>query len=233
MSAPSIDEIYLRIAAVAHNLHISEAHADVVIAELTELAATVIPGAQCAGITTVTHRTKEIVTPAATGRWPILLDEIQQKYRQGPCLTAASEHTPVDINDLDHDTRWPAYQAEARAHTPIRSIMSFELAGTTHLVAALNVYAEQPNVFDEHAHAVGRIFSTHTLLAWDAARSREQFAQALASRDIIGQAKGLIMERFTIDALQAFAMLRKLSQDTNIPVANVAERIVHADHPLP
>lgn len=232
MTAP-FDEIYLRIAEFAQNLHTSETHAGVVIAELTEFAATVIPGAQSAGITTVKPHNTAVSTPAATNRWPILLDQIQQQHHQGPCLTAASDQVPIDINDLEHDRRWPKYRADVLAQTPIRSIMSFELAGTPHLMAALNVYADHPHAFDEHAHAIGRIFSTHTSLAWDAARSRDQFTQALASRDIIGQAKGLVMERFGIDALQAFAMLRKLSQDSNIPVAQIAERLVQVDHPLP
>ncbi|BBX07379.1 ANTAR domain-containing protein [Mycolicibacterium aichiense] len=65
-------------------------------------------------------------------------------------------------------------------------------------------------------------------LSWDAARREHEFQEALASRDIIGQAKGMIMERYSKDANQAFEMLRQLSHDTNVPLAEVAAKIVDA-----
>jgi len=78
---------------------------------------------------------------------------------------------------------------------------------------------------------LGLIFATHTALTWNLLRRDEQFKSALASRDIIGQAKGMIMERFNIDAVQAFELLKRLSQNSNAPVAEIARRLVYADHP--
>ena len=69
------------------------------------------------------------------------------------------------------------------------------------------------------------IFATHTALAWNMLRRDEQFRSALASRDVIGQAKGMLMERFGIDAVRAFDLLKRLSQDSNTPLHEVAERL--------
>ena len=69
-------------------------------------------------------------------------------------------------------------------------------------------------------------------MAWNAARRDEQFKRALASRDIIGQAKGMIMERYGVDAVQAFELLRKLSQNSNVPLIQVATDLVVKRHPL-
>ena len=71
----------------------------------------------------------------------------------------------------------------------------------------------------------GLIFATHTALAWNMLRRDEQFRSALASRDVIGQAKGMLMERFGIDAVRAFDLLKRLSQDSNTPLHEVAERL--------
>ncbi len=75
------------------------------------------------------------------------------------------------------------------------------------------------------------IFATHTALMWSMVRRAEQFRNALASRDIIGQAKGMLIERFKVDAEQAFDLLKRLSQTSNTPVANIARQLVLAEHP--
>ena len=63
-------------------------------------------------------------------------------------------------------------------------------------------------------------------MAWNSARRDEQFQRALSSRDVIGQAKGMIMERYRVDAVQAFEVLRKLSQDSNVPLLQIAAELV-------
>ena len=93
-------------------------------------------------------------------------------------------------------------------------------------MGALNVYAEHPNAFDQSSKDIGLVFAAHSSVAWNAARRDEQFKRALASRDVIGQAKGMIMERYGVDAVQAFEVLRKLSQDSNVPLVQVAADLV-------
>ena len=205
-----------------------DADVDDVLRELTQSAAAAMPGAQYAGIT-IASRNGKVRTAAATDRYPELLDQIQQRHGQGPCLTAAWEHHVVRIDDMALENRWPAYCRDAADETPIRSIMSFQLFADHHHMGALNFYAEQPNAFDEDALEMGLILATHTALAWNMVRRDEQFRSALASRDIIGQAKGMIMERFTIDAVQAFELLKRLSQSSNTALVVVARQLVESE----
>lgn len=201
---------------------------DTVLSELTHSAATAMPGAQHAGIT-IASRNGKVRTAAATDRYPVLLDEIQQRHEQGPCLSAAWEHHVIRIDDMQLENRWPAYCREAR-ETPIRSIISFQLFADHHQMGALNFYADQPYAFDDDAAEMGLILATHAAVGWNMVRRDEQFRSALASRDIIGQAKGMIMERFKIDAVQAFELLKRLSQSSNTPLAVVARQLVESEH---
>jgi GAF domain-containing protein len=226
-----VEATHLRIAELVHELHSRpDADSDTVIAELAENAAIEIPGAQYAGVT-VTRNAKHIDTPAATHKWPILLDEIQQRHREGPCLTAAWEERIIHVPNLETDDRFPLYRRDALEQTPIRAIMAFQLFIADETMGALNVYAEQPHAFDQSSKDIGRIFAAHSSVAWNAARRDEQFRRALASRDSIGQAKGMIMERYGVDAVQAFEVLRKLSQDSNLPLVQVAAELVAKPQP--
>jgi hypothetical protein len=194
-------------------------------------AAESVPGAQYAGIT-VTQRRRGIDTAAATHRYPVLLDDIQGRYQQGPCLTAAASQKSVRVDDLVRDDRWPLYRGAALRQTPIRSILSFGMFKEGVSAAALNFYAESPDVFDDESVNLGLIFATHAALAWNMTRRDQQFRVALVSRDIIGQAKGRLMERFDIDAAKAFERLKQMSQDGNTPIAQVAQRLTGVDSSL-
>jgi transcriptional regulator with GAF, ATPase, and Fis domain len=221
-----VNATHLRIAELVQALHgRSEADSDTVLAELAEHAAIEVPGAQYAGIT-LTRNAKHIETPAATHMYPVVLDKIQQRHRQGPCLTAAWQEKIVHVPDLENDERFPLYRRDALAETPIRSIMAFQMFIADENMGALNVYAEKPGAFDADSRAIGLVFAAHTSVAWNTARREDQFKRALASRDVIGQAKGMIMERYGVDAVQAFDLLRKLSQDSNVPLIRIATDLV-------
>jgi GAF domain-containing protein len=221
-----VEGTHLRIAEMVQQLHSRpDTDSDTVIAELAEHAAVEIPGAEYAGVT-VTRNAKNIDTPAATHKWPILLDEIQQRHREGPCLTAAWEEKTIHVADLEADDRFPLYRQDALERTPIRSVMAFQMFIAGETMGALNVYAEEPHAFGQESRGIGLIFAAHSSVAWISARRDEQFKRALASRDTIGQAKGMIMERYGVDAVQAFEVLRKLSQDSNVPLVQVATELV-------
>ncbi|MDT5245518.1 MAG: hypothetical protein QOD36_2894 [Mycobacterium sp.] len=227
MSDPAgVEGTHLRIAEIVQQLHSRpDTDSDTVIAELAEHAAVEIPGAEYAGVT-ITRNAKHIDTPAATHKWPILLDEIQQRHREGPCLTAAWEEKIIHVADLEADDRFPLYRQDALDRTPIRSVMAFQMFIADERMGALNVYAEEPHAFGQESRDIGLIFAAHSSVAWNSARRDEQFKRALASRDTIGQAKGMIMERYGVDAVQAFEVLRKLSQDSNVPLVQVATELV-------
>jgi transcriptional regulator with GAF, ATPase, and Fis domain len=223
----NVEAAHLRIAEIVQELYgRANTYANTVIAELAEHAAVEIPGAQYAGVT-VTRNAKQIDTPATTHKWPLLLDEIQQRHREGPCLTAAWEEKTVHVADLETDERFPLYARDALAQTPIRSVMAFQLWIAGETMGALNVYAETANAFSPESRDIGLAFAAHSSVAWNAARRDEQFKNALASRDVIGQAKGMLMERYGVNAIQAFELLRKLSQDANTPLIQIATDVVN------
>ncbi len=102
------------------------------------------PGAQYAGIT-LSRNAKQIETPAATHHWPLLLDKIQQRHLEGPCLSAAWDEKTVHVADLETEERFPPnYRRDALSETPIRSIMAFQMFIAGETIGALNVYSEQP-----------------------------------------------------------------------------------------
>ena len=220
--------LVLEVAELLENLQRETTDIDTVLAELTDSAVKSVPGAQYAGIT-IAFRNGKVRTASATGHYPIVLDEIQQRHGAGPCLSAAWEHHVIRIDDIAAEERWPRYCRDAVEETPIRSILLFQLFSDHHTMGALNFYAEQPGAFDDDAVELGLIMATHTALVWNMVRRDEQFRSALASRDIIGQAKGMIMERFKIDAVQAFELLKRLSQSSNTPLVAVARQLVEAE----
>jgi transcriptional regulator with GAF, ATPase, and Fis domain len=200
--------------------------------ELTDNGVLQVAGSQYAGITLAERGGNAVTNVVATHRYAKDLDAVQGQYGEGPCLAAAWEHQMILVADLRADERWPRYRREVLERTPIRSILSFELFvdGTT--TAALSFYADQPHAFTEDSLELGRVFATHTALAWSMMRRRDQSRSALASRDIIGQAKGIIMERFNLDAVEAFELLTRLSQQSNTKVIDLAAKLIDSDYPL-
>jgi AmiR/NasT family two-component response regulator len=85
-------------------------------------------------------------------------------------------------------------------------------------------------VFDQDSIEAGLLVAAHTMVAWNLVSRERQFRSALASRDVIGQAKGILMERFDINAAAAFELLKRLSQDTNTRISVSAEKVVGADN---
>jgi GAF domain-containing protein len=162
---------------------------------------------------------------AATSQLAVDIDDLQQRFREGPCVDAAIGHSMVLCNDLREDPRWPQF-GEAAVAAGVHSLMSFQLYTHDARMGALNLFGLKPDVFTPEFEAVGAMLATHAAVALIADDARLQFQSALASRDMIGQAKGMIMERFNVDAVRAFELLTKLSQASNIRVAEIAEEIV-------
>ncbi|KUI24090.1 response regulator receiver protein [Mycobacterium sp. IS-1742] len=233
MSTNSHTAIALELAALVRDLQqSSHIDAESALRDLMKSSVTSVPGAECAGITQMLAG-GAVESLAATDDAAVTLDHIQQEHREGPCLSAAWEQHTIVVDDLAADGRWPRFRDEALRRTDIRSIMSFRLFNGPRAVGALNFYTDRADVFGDEAVEVGLVFATHAAIVWDVQRRDEQFRSALASRDIIGQAKGMLMERFDINAVQAFELLKRLSQDGNTPLVDVARRLVHCDHPLP
>jgi hypothetical protein len=228
------DSILLRMNNLVRDLQ-SQAGSDFnlgsTLDELTLSAAQFLPGAAHAGIT-VRRRAGHIETVAATDRYPVVLDDIQRSYNEGPCLSAALHDHLVRVDDLSTDDRWPKYSREAVATTPIRSMMSFQLfAHRPSSASLLNVYSERVKAFDAESAKLGLVFAAYTTLTWSMLTRDQQYRKGLRSRDTIGQAKGMLMQRFHIDADAAFELLKRRSQESNTSVITIARRLTDPDEP--
>jgi hypothetical protein len=191
---------------------------------VTDACVELIAGTHSAAILVITNR-DHYESIAATSPVMETLDQAQQQFGEGPCVNAAIGDTVVRCDDLQGDPRWPRFAKSAVA-AGVHSMLSFQLFTHDDRVAALNVVGNEANCFGAEAEALGAMLATHCAIAMIADNKEHQFQSALATRDLIGQAKGRIMERFDVEATRAFELLRKLSQDSNIKLTDVAARIV-------
>ncbi|HEY2281252.1 MAG TPA: GAF and ANTAR domain-containing protein [Streptosporangiaceae bacterium] len=186
-------------------------------------AVTEVSGAQYAGITLVTG--KKLSTPAATDKLVERIDQIQYETGQGPCLEAASRHETVRSDDLRTETRWPQFTRQT-VDLGVLSMMSFQLFVEAESFGALNFYGSNTGAFGPDSESTGMLLASHAALAMAAARTQEGLLAAMENRDLIGQAKGILIERYKIDEVQAFGLLVASSQAVNRKLREVAEHLV-------
>nr|WP_234806117.1 GAF and ANTAR domain-containing protein [Mycolicibacterium celeriflavum] len=193
------------------------------LGEVVLSAVHVVPGARWAGISLIEGRRVESRAP--TDRIVAELDDLQSTFDQGPCLSALREHHTVKIDDVTADERWPRF-AKAAAERGVRSILAFRLFVRGGSLGALNLYGDETNGFDDDSIAIGEVLAQHASVALAAVAAESQFQRAIDSRDLIGQAKGLLMQRNNVDGMHAFRMLTRASQDTNTKVIDIARWLV-------
>jgi GAF domain-containing protein len=200
-----------------------------ILEQVVHLAKAVLPAVQ-ASVTLIAG--EEPHTPAYTGEPALALDERQYKDGGGPCVDAANSGQTVLVTDTRTDTRWPVY-SEAAAASGILSSLSIPLPVQRLGAGALNFYAAARDAFDDEAIDLARTFAGHAAVAVgnahlyeSTARLAEQMQQAMASRAIIEQAKGIIMGNQGCSAEHAFNTLVRLSQTSHVRLRDVALRLV-------
>ncbi len=175
------------------------------------------------GIHTV--RNRQIETGASTDPLVEHADKLQMEYDEGPCLDAVWTQDSFIVHDTATDERWPSF-GPAAARMGLRSILSIRLFTHEQTLGALNLYSGDVREFSSDDLAFGYIFGQHASVALASARKEEGLRQAIDARHLIGQAQGILMERFGLSEHQAFSVLRRYSQDNNVKLRSVAERIV-------
>ena len=156
---------------------------------------------------------------------PLLLDHLQQKLGDGPCVNAARRQSIVQIDDTRQDGRWPDFAADA-ASLGVRSMLCVPLWVDERCLGALSLYADQAAAFTDLHGRVTTLLATFAALALAEAQRAEQMHAALINRDVIGQAKGILMERHHITADAAFGYLTRISQAENTKLAAIAAQLV-------
>jgi GAF domain-containing protein len=174
-----------------------------------------------------------VTTQAASEPLVAELDGLQFETDEGPCLDAISEQGVYYAGDLQDDDRWSQFGPRA-TRLGVRCLLAVPLLAEGTL-AALNLYARVPLAYGAIDRAKGLLLATlagHALhsaqLRQDEEAHTDQLQQALLTRNLIGQAQGIMMERERISADQAFDVLRRASQNLNIKLREVAQRLVES-----
>lgn len=190
---------------------------------ITALAVELVGGASEAGIS-LAHGRGRIETVAPTSERVAQADELQHRLGEGPCVDALHADE-VDVPDLAQDDRWPDWRPQV-VRAGVGSMLCVQLNLDDRGLGALNLYADAAHAFDDDDHVTARHLASHAAVALASAHERATLEKALASRTVIGQAEGIIMERFDVDADQAFAVLVRYSQHHNVKLAKVAADLV-------
>jgi GAF domain-containing protein len=218
------------LQVLCRSLHVKGADLGGTLVAILTAATAAISNADQAGLNLYAGGRFE---PQATfGHAPPQLDALQKRTNSGPCIDASREQVSIHVDDFSDDQRWPDFAAAA-VKLQICSMLCVPLWVDDRRLGSLSLYARSTTSFDDSAKRLADLYATHGAIALMEAQRADQLQRAVASRDVIGQAKGILMERHRITADQAFTLLRGASQRLNLKVADVAESVATTgDFPL-
>lgn len=232
MSTPTNDELRASEVAFAELTKINAGQEPLndVLSRTVELAKSVVAAPIEASVTLIDSN--EATTPVFTGPTAIELDERQYQLGFGPCLAAAEAGQLVLIPDMIVEARWPEFTTHAQ-NKGVRSSLSVPLPVQRQVIGALNLYSSETRVFTvgivELAEKFGdyaAVAIAHTTLYMSSAELAEQMAQAMRSRAVIEQAKGILMGEHRCDPDEAFDILVRLSQRSHLKLRDVAKMLI-------
>ena len=224
MTTPPMFDTASALAQAARTIHRVDTLAET-LAAIVETARISVPGIDHAGISIITRK-GSIETRAATDPMVWEFDRLQYELGEGPCLSAMRGDPVVSVPHARHDQRWPDFMPRAlrlglKSQLAVRLFLDQE--GT---MGALNLYSTSQELIDPDAEHVAELFASHAAIALHQAREVEHLNQALESRKAIGQALGIVMERYGLDENHAFAFLLRASSHSNIKLRDIATQMV-------
>ena len=231
MATRSTDDLAAAFAEITRAIAACD-DVDALLDRLSRAAVLTLDGCSDASVTVLGDDGRPM-TQATSSPRALEVDHHQYALDEGPCLSAMRGDLAVYVPDLQGDDRWPQLAA-ATPETPLRSVLSLRLAppDDQEVLGSLNLYGDQPDAFDEPTQHLALVFATQAAVTLVAARSTLRFQEnevglrdALASRDVIGQAKGILMERYKVTAEEAFGILRRASQQLNVKLRAVATEL--------
>lgn len=206
-----------------------------IYAAICVAATLIVPGCDHASL--MLRQNATATTVAATDTTARTVDKLEQTLNEGPCLDAITAETPQIDPDLTRGSHWPNLAARVITETPVRAMMGFRLLlGGHHKIGALNLFSDQPNGFDTTSVERAILLGAFAGVAAHAVAHGEDAAtlrRGLASNREIGKAIGMLMAHNNISDEQAFAMLRRISQDTHIKLADIAVTLVQRHNTTP
>jgi GAF domain-containing protein len=208
-------------AQLADELHSQETFVETL--DVLVASAPVLVGGDAAGVL-LSRRGSYLIGPDTDGS-ASKADALQVECKEGPAITAITVRRDVLVHDLANDPRWPEWGPRA-ADLGYRSALSVRLWTEKSTLGALTFYAFRLRAFDSDAVAVAEIIGRHASIALSSARQEESLAQAIDTRKLVGQAQGILMERYDLDDRRAFDVLRRFSQAQNLRLNEVARILV-------
>ncbi len=197
---------------------------------MCKLLVETVDGCNHAVVTVV--RNDHLESPAASDNVGPVVDAIQLEVNDGPCVEAIREHQTVLTNDLTTETRWPQFSRRAVEATGVHSMLAFRMFIAGDTLGSLNLYSRQPRAFSEESLAVGTIFAAHASVALRAAQAKEDFArlrEVLEARELVAQAKGILMGRQGISSQAALDILQRGAERLRIELRELARRVVERE----
>jgi len=222
-AAAGLDELAVQFGELARSLQQSD-DPHRTIEEIVQAAVQLIPGVDEASISVVLGR-RRVTSQAPSGELARAVDALQDEFGQGPCLDAAYEQETARVADMASEVRWPQFAGRAAA-AGAAGMLSFQLYVEGGNLGALNLYSRQAETFDDESEHIGLLFASHAATAYAAVRRQAGMTRSVATRQLIGQAQGILMERHKITADQAFALLVRASQHHNTKLRVVADALV-------
>lgn len=182
-----------------------------------------IAGADHASISSVSRR-GEVLTRAATDDLPRAVDLMQYETGEGPCLDTLWDQRTARLPDLNDESRWPVFTARAR-ELGVGSMLAVRLHVQEDDLGVLNLFGDRAHAFTDDSEHTALLFAAHAAVAMAGAQAQAQLREAMTTRDLIGQAKGILMERFKLTGEQAFLLLVRASQTSNRKLHDIAEEL--------
>jgi transcriptional regulator with GAF, ATPase, and Fis domain len=182
-----------------------------------------VPGAEAGGVSLWEGR--ELRTIGATSDLVTRVNNLEHEYNEGPCLSALREHRSYRVDDMSLETRWPKFARAAHANG-IHSMLGYRLFTKGRTLGSLDLYSTQPKAFDGDSEVIGQLFAAHAAIALLGSTQQAEWQIALNSRDVIGMAKGILMNRDRLNDDQAFKLLISASQHANMKLYDVAQWVV-------
>jgi transcriptional regulator with GAF, ATPase, and Fis domain len=211
-------------ARLAHELH-NQTNVEDALERIVESAVAVV-SCDYAGVR-MTRKGNQI--DATTASHPVAqkADKLQVECHEGPGIAAVADPSTTLVTNTATDTRWPRWAA-VTLDLNIGIVLAVRLWTPQSTLGALNLYACSPHWFDSDALAAAEVLGRHASIALSTAKQEESLRQAIDARTLIGQAQGILMERFDLDDQGAFEVLRRYSQNTNTKLNEVARILVRS-----
>ena len=220
-----MDDLSDRAMAMAERIadSVSGKDLDDTLQSLTRAAVETMPGVDDATIS-IRHEDGSLRSYGFTRDYLRELDSWQFENSEGPCYDGVTHNALTVCGDLRHDSRYPVYGPRAAA-AGVLSQAGMRIFESHRTIGGLNVYSRSVGALADVAY-LAQLFSEHSRVALDYATQIDGLRDAMAGRQLVGQAVGIVMERFDLSSDRAFAFLARLSSHRNVKLRVIAQELV-------